>query len=188
MIRILSPDEVQKLFALDLGVRNNTIIQVLYWCGLRVSELTSLTINDVYFGSEVQRFISIRKENSKTDIARDVQLHENIKTVLKEYYKWLYTENKNQMLGTGMPLFFMPCRPDSPITSRQVERIIKDAGIKAGIPGLHPHIFRHTILTLLSKKVDLPTVQAFAGHRSLQSTQVYMHPSSEDINKGVNQL
>jgi integrase/recombinase XerD len=187
-MRILSPEEKQKLFDLDLGIRNNTIIKMLYYTGVRVSELCGLIVDDVYFSAEVKSFISIRAETCKTATARNIQLAPNLIAVLKDYYKWLYSLN-NQMPGAGMPVFFAAGRPEDHMSARQVQHIISDAGAKVGIPDLHPHMFRHTVLTDLHRKgVGIVTIQQFAGHKSLQSTQVYVHPSSEDMREGVNKL
>ena len=161
---------------------------MLFYTGLRVSELAGLIIDDVYFGAEVKGFISVSAANSKTGCARDPQLCEKIRIVLKEYRNHLLKIYETDKLNPGDYLFPGSGSGIKSIDPRQIQRIIAEAGKRAGIPGLHPHIFRHTCLTLLSKVMPLPAVQVFAGHKSLQSTQVYMHPSSEDINKGVNQL
>lgn len=187
-MRTLTTEESNKLLALDYGIRNNTIIRLLYYTGLRVSELTGLINDDIYFGADVKKFLVVRAEISKTGDAREIPLCDKIRVVLKDYYNSSVSCDKTLSNESGRPIFQACGDSGTALTTRQVQRVIAEYGKRAGIQGLHPHMFRHTFATLITKQYGVAAAQKLLGHKSLQTTQIYVHLSSSDLTDAVNKL
>lgn len=158
-----------------LGKRNRVIFELLYGCGLRVSELTGIKINDIDY---VKKEILIHGKGSKDRI---VPVHDLGISMLKNYIKdsrielALKHDEKTDMLllnYKGMPL-----------TSRGVRKILnKELEKQASTMNLTPHSFRHSFAThLLNRGVDLRVVQELLGHVSLSTTQIYTKVSKEKL-------
>lgn len=180
---VLEISEIEKIIsAIDLslpeGQRNRAIIEVLYGCGLRVSELISLKISELYLNEGVisvtgkgnkQRFIPIGEEAKKSILL--YMHHDRIKlTPYKEYEDTLFLNR----LGRGL--------------SRQmIFIIIKDLVAKSGIrKKVSPHTFRHSFAThLVQNGADLRAVQDLLGHSSIITTEIYTHLNREDLRKAI---
>ena len=154
----LSFEDVEKIIkaidlSTDLGVRNHCIIEVLYGCGLRVSELIELKISDINFK---ENFIKVEGKGKKV---RYVPLAN-------------YTAN----------LIFLNSRGSS-MSRVIVFIIIKELVEKAGIrKSISPHTFRHSFAThLLQNGVDLRFIQEMLGHSSITTTEIYTHLKTEEL-------
>jgi integrase/recombinase XerC len=190
-MKVLSSQEQEKLHGIvqdKLGMRNAMIMRVLLLTGLRVGELCWLKIDDVYMGAEVKKYIRIFNDISKTGIGREIPVPEKLRIDFKAYYQDKIYSGRTESVLPGCPLFTQHKNCTIGLTTRQVQRVVKMAGELIGIPDLHPHTLRHTFATQLMRLTDMRTVQALLGHRSLQSTQIYTHPSSDDMAKAVNRL
>ena len=180
---VLDINEIEKIIsAIDLsfpdGQRNRTIIEVLYGCGLRVSELINLKISELYLNDGVisvtgkgnkQRFIPIGEE-AKKNILIYLQYDRIKLTPDKENEDTLFLNR----LGKGL--------------SRQmIFIIIKDLVAKAGIrKKVSPHTFRHSFAThLVQNGADLRAVQDLLGHSSIITTEIYTHLNREDLRKAI---
>ena len=180
---VLDINEIEKIIsAIDLslpdGQRNRTIIEVLYGCGLRVSELINLKISELYLNDGVisvtgkgnkQRFIPIGEE-AKKNILIYLQYDRVKLTPDKENEDTLFLNR----LGKGL--------------SRQmIFIIIKDLVAKAGIrKKVSPHTFRHSFAThLVQNGADLRAVQDLLGHSSIITTEIYTHLNREDLRKAI---
>jgi integrase/recombinase XerC len=161
-----------------LGFRNYVILEILYGCGIRVSELCNMQINQIDFNNET---IKIHGKGAKE---RNVILFEPLKSDLKEYLN-LY---RKELLIKGHDLYernvFLN-KNGGPLTSRGV-RVILDSIIKntGETYRLSPHMLRHSFATsLLDNGADLRSVQELLGHESLSTTQIYTHVSLEKMKK-----
>ncbi len=169
----ISIDEIDKIIAaVDLskneGERNRAIIETLYGCGLRVSELINLRISDLYFKEgfikvtgkgDKQRFVPISSYTIKyINIYKDqVRNHQDIKP---EATDTLFLNRRGNMLTRAM-IFTI------------VRRLTEAAGIKKKVS---PHTFRHSFAThLLENGADLRAIQQMLGHESITTTEVYVH-------------
>lgn len=190
-MRILSQDEQGKILALapnQISLRNWVIVRVLLWTGLRVSEVTGLNFEDVYYQSEPKKFLLVRPDIAKGGKSREVPISEKLRDCLRDYYR-----DRVAVLGTigidpALPLFTQHKATSGRLTTRQVQRVVRMVGGLIGFPFLHPHLFRHTFATGLMRVTDIRTVQSVLGHSSLTSTQIYTHPSSDDMSRAVNGL
>jgi len=190
-MKVLSSQEQEILLAkleVELGLRNSMIVRVFLFTGLRVSELCGLTFDDVYLGSEVKKYLFVRPAISKGGFQREVPLCEKLREDLKRYYSDKIQSASTVGIDPASYMFTQHKKTATPLTPRQVQRIVKLAGELITIPDLHPHTLRHTFATGLMRISSMRTVQALLGHRSLQSTQIYTHPSSDDMSKAVNRL
>lgn len=174
------------------NLRNYTMALLMLDAGLRVGEVCKLEIRDLVFNGEPTRSVTIRPEISKTKTERTVPLSVRLQEALKLMITKL--PNAGVIPGTR-PFFyrvialtkdatgnFIDCKP---ITTRQVQRIITDASFAAFGRRIHPHVLRHTFATRLMRVANSRVVQALLGHKSINSTQIYMNPNGDDLKKAV---
>lgn len=177
----LTFDQMEKLLGyFDLSdpvqVRNRAIIEVMYACGLRVSECAGLLIKDIHLK---ERYLTVLGKESKERMIpfypRCAQLLEyymnNVRpTFLQEEHGILFVNQKGK-----------------PITSRSIQMIVEKSGEQAGLSlHVHPHMIRHSFAThLLDNGCDLRVVQELLGHMNLQTTQIYTHVTQDRLARVV---
>lgn len=179
--KIIQDDEIEHLFqAIDrlkpLGFRNYLILDLLFSCGLRASELTQMSIRDIQLEREQ---ILIHGKGSKD---RYVPLHHKLINDMKHYL----TYTRPILLSKGHDIhteYVFINYKGSPLSVRGLQLIIKQLIKEAGETyQLHPHMLRHAFATtLLNHGADLRVVQELLGHEHLKSTQIYTHVSSESM-------
>ena len=156
-----------------LALRDQAILEVLYYTGIRAFELVSLTMQSV---SLPQRIIRVMGKGSKERI---VPFSETCKKTLDKY---INTTRKELLLKSDLPTraLFLNSQ-GKPLTTRGLEYILDSIEVKTGnFVGLHPHILRHSFAThLLENGADLRVIQELLGHESINATQVYTHVSEE---------
>ena len=159
------------------GERNRTIIETLYSCGLRVSELINLQISDLFFEEGFIRVIG--KGNKQRFVPINLNTVKYI-TIYKDQIR----SNINIQKGFEDTLFLN--RRGKIITRNMIFMIIKDLVSKAGIhKNVSPHTFRHSFAThLLENGADLRAIQQMLGHESITTTEIYMHVDRSFL-KGV---
>lgn len=169
----LSLDDIDKLISsIDLskpqGERNRAIIETLYGCGLRVSELINLKISDLFFDED---FIKITGKGNKQRLVP-------ISTLTKKYITIYTSEIRNHLTidAEFSDILFLN-RRGKQLTRAMIFTIVKDLAKKAGIKkNISPHTFRHSFAThLLENGADLRAIQLMLGHESITTTEVYMH-------------
>jgi integrase/recombinase XerD len=156
--------------AIDLsrpdGHRNKAIIETLYGCGLRVSELVGLKLTDIHYEDG---YIIVTGKGSKQ---RLVPISGR---ALKEidFYK---TDRNRLSVIKDINILFLN-RRGSRLTRIMIFTIIKDLGAKAGITkNISPHTFRHSFAThMIEAGADLRAVQEMLGHESILTTEIYTH-------------
>lgn len=180
----LSLEEIDALInAIDLssneGERNRAMLEMLYGCGLRVSELVALKISDLFFeegfvkitgkgnkqrfvpiGSSTQKYILMYKEN--------IRVHLNIK---KEFGDTLFLNRRGSQLTRAM-----------------IFTIIKELSVKIKLnKKISPHTFRHSFAThLLENGADLRSIQLMLGHESITTTEIYLHLDRKYLTEVLN--
>jgi integrase/recombinase XerD len=182
----LSEDEIDTIIgAIDLtkpqGERNRAMLETLYGCGLRVSELVNLKISDLFFEEgfikvtgkgDKQRFVPISALNQKyIDIYRkEIRVHRNVQ---KGFEDILFLNRRGKQLTRAM-LFTI------------VKRLAKKTGLQKSIS---PHTFRHSFAThLLQNGADLRAIQQMLGHESITTTEVYVHLDRSDLTRTINKF
>ncbi|MFH0766720.1 MAG: site-specific tyrosine recombinase/integron integrase [Bacillota bacterium] len=177
--QIIDDDEIEMLFkSIDrfkpLGFRNYVILDLLFSCGIRASELTEMTFKDIQLEREQ---ILIHGKGSKD---RYVPLHNKLIVDLKQYL----TYTRPILLSKGSSSYELKVfinYKGTPLTARGLQLILKQIIKKSGETfKIHPHMLRHAFATtLLNHGADLRVVQELLGHEHLKSTQIYTHVSSE---------
>ncbi len=169
----LSVDEINQLIqtidrSTNLGERNITIIEVLYGCGLRVSELINLKISEIYWG---EGFIRVIGKGSKQ---RLVPLGSVAVKHLKIYLKEIRIKLK--INPSAQDIVFLNRRGNK-LTRVMIFTIIKQLAEKANIKkNISPHTLRHSFAThLVEGGADLRAVQEMLGHESITTTEIYTH-------------
>ena len=170
---VLSVEEVEVIFkrpaiAEKLGLRDRTILELLYSSGLRVSELTNLKISDIFFDEEVLRIVG------KGSKERIVPFGQSTKHWLTEYLRKSrpLLEKRNRS-GNYVFLNVRGGRLSRMSVWQIVHKYVAEAGIKKEV---HPHTFRHSFAThLIEGGADLRAVQEMLGHADISTTQIYTH-------------
>lgn len=182
----LNVNEIGKLFdAIDLssieGERNKTMLEFLYGCGLRVSELTNLKISDVRFNDG---FISVIGKGNKQ---RLVPAGEGALRQLQIYIQQVRSHIKIQK---GQEDFIFLNNRGKKLSRVMVFYIIKNLAEKAGIrKTISPHTFRHSFAThLIEGGADLRAVQEMLGHASITTTEIYTHLDRDYLRSNILQF
>ncbi|MHB0756333.1 site-specific tyrosine recombinase XerD [Polaribacter sp. M15] len=169
----LSEDEINELIlAIDLshpqGERNRTIIETMYSCGLRVSELISLKISDLFFE---EGFIRVIGKGNKE---RFVPIHYNAQKYITIYIDEIRCHLK-PVKGYEDTLFLN--RRGKGLTRQMIFTILKNVATKINLnKKISPHTLRHSFAThLLKNGADLRAIQQMLGHESITTTEVYVH-------------
>lgn len=157
------------------AIRDEAIIELLYYTGIRASELVSLDIQDINLNNRNLRVIG------KGNKERIVPFSEECKNTLSNYIR----NDRKKFLNKNVlnsPSLFLNDKGQR-LTTRGLEYILKEIEEKSGVfLSLHPHIFRHSFAThLLEGGADLRIIQELLGHESINATQVYTHVTLEKM-------
>ena len=165
---------------INLGHRNKAILETLYSCGLRVSELTHLKISDLFFEEgfikvsgkgNKERFVPIGKSTqSYIIIWMDIRKHVSIQQESKDI---LFLNYKGHRLTRAMVFTI-------------IKNLVKKIGLKKTVS---PHTFRHSFAThLLENGADLRAIQLMLGHESITTTEIYTHIDKTHLSRVLNQF
>jgi integrase/recombinase XerD len=161
------------------GERNRAILETLYGCGLRVSELVSLKISDLFFD---EGFIKITGKGNKQ---RFVPIGN-----LTQKYILLYKENirKHIDIKKGFEDTLFLNRRGRQLTRAMIFTIIKDLATKIDLnKSISPHTLRHSFAThLLENGADLRSIQLMLGHESITTTEIYVHLDRKFLTEVIN--
>jgi len=164
-----SPSQIRT----NKGIRNYTMALLMLDAGLRVGEVTKLyQIDFLYQGKLKDSLVlseSITKRGRERTVPLSTRLHRAIELMNENI--WPVTH------GAESHCAFFNTDGSQHLTARQVQRIIKDASLRAFGRAIHPHILRHTFATNLMRTCNIRIVQELLGHKNLSSTQVYTHPA-----------
>ena len=169
---VLSTQEVDKLEnVIDLttkeGQRNKAIIEVLFSCGLRVSELVNLKLSQLFLDEGFVQVIGKGRKERLVPISQ---------RAIKELNLWFY-DRKQLNIKTGEEDYVFLNRRGSHLTRTMILIMIKKEAEKAGIKKtISPHTMRHSFATaLLQGGADLRAIQAMLGHEDIGTTEIYTH-------------
>jgi integrase/recombinase XerD len=183
---ILSLEEIDNLIAhIDLskpeGERNRAMIDTLYSCGLRVSELITLNLSDLFFE---EGFIKVTGKGNKQ---RFVPIAEHTQKLIS-IYKTEIRNHQDIKKGHEDTLFLN--RRGRGLTRAMIFTIVKNLSEKSGLQKtISPHTFRHSFAThLLENGADLRAIQQMLGHESITTTEIYMHLDQIHLRDVVNQF
>ena len=178
----LTPQEVDQLEdSIDLSVpeghRNRAIIEVLFSCGLRVSELVSLRWSQLYADEKYLRIVGKGSKERLVPIS-DRALHE-----IDNYLPW----RQQLKIKPGEEDYVFLNRRGAHLTRTMILIMLKRQALEAGITKtISPHTLRHSFATaLLEGGADLRVIQALLGHESIGTTEIYTHISMQTLRREV---
>ena len=179
---VLSTAEVDRLEAsIDLskweGHRNKAIIEVLFSCGLRVSELVNLKLTNLYFDEEFVRVLGKGSKERLVPIS-----HRAI-----EELKWWFDDRNHMKIKPGEEDYVFLNRYGKHLTRTMILIMIKRQAVEAGITKtISPHTLRHSFATaLLEGGADLRVIQALLGHESIGTTEIYTHLDTSTLRREI---
>lgn len=183
---VLAFDEIEKIIAaIDIstpeGTRNKAIVETLYSCGLRVSELINLKISCLYFEVGYVRI------TGKGDKERLVPIGSSAIKFIKIYFENIRV---HLLISPGSEDVLFLNRRGKKLSRVMIFLIIKDLAKKAGITkNISPHTFRHSFAThLVEGGADLRAVQEMLGHESITTTEIYTHLDREYLRTTLQQF
>jgi integrase/recombinase XerC len=156
------------------ALRDVAVLETIYSCGLRVSELCGLRVDDVDWSEQIVRVRGKGKKERLVPIGKPALM------AIQDYWNTF-----KQPPGGVLPIFFSETKKRAPLAPVQLARRLKQFLAIAGLdPGLTPHKLRHSYAThLLDAGADLRSVQELLGHAHLVTTQVYTHVTTERLKK-----
>ena len=180
---VLTVEEVEQIFnsiPLDTtkGKRDRAMLELLYSCGLRVSELTALRLSDLFFG---EGYIRVMGKGSKQRLVP-------IGNVARERIM-IYMDCRKAKDSKNKDILFLSNRGGA-LTRVMVFYVIRDAVERAGIEKtVSPHIFRHSFAThLLAGGASIRQVQEMLGHESIETTEIYTHLDTSRLRETVEKI
>ena len=180
---VLEMNEIDALLAaIDLskpeGARNHAMIETLYSCGLRVSELIGLRFADLYFDEGFIRVIG--KGNKERLVPVSAQVEQEIRAYQQE-------DRSQLQIQAGHEQFVFLNRRGAQLTRVMVFTIIKQLAAQIGLQkNISPHTFRHSFAThLIEGGANLRAVQEMLGHESITTTEIYTHLDQRFLRKAI---
>mgnify|MGYP000215170877 CR=1 FL=1 len=163
------------------GERNKAILETLYGCGLRVSELTDLKLSDLYFK---EGFIKVTGKGNKQ---RFVPITE---TTIDYINNYVYNSRLQLKINPDFSDILFLNRRGKQLTRAMIFTIIKQLAVKINLnKTISPHTFRHSFAThLLENGADLRAIQQMLGHESITTTEIYMHIDRTHLHTAINKF
>ena len=162
--------------------RERVIFCLFLFGGLRVGELVGLNVDDVIHGQAIVSTLAVRNGHGNNGQIRYIPLNDQTR---KAIAAWLEERGIGPAKFAGTEPLIISAKQKIRIQSRDVQRIVARYARSCLRRPVNPHMLRHTFATRLMKVVNIRVVQQLLGHRSLNSTQVYTHPSNEDCEAAI---
>jgi site-specific recombinase XerD len=165
-------------------LRNLVACLLMLDAGLRVGEMIKICYRDLYFHGDIVRTIIVRKEIAKGKVQREIPVSDRLRVALVMFYP-------GPLLLAAWPLtqkVVSRSMEGAALTTRAIEKMTKWRGIEAINEPVNPHMLRHTFATKLMRITDMATVQNLLGHRSMNSTQRYTHPNTDDTAAAIERM
>lgn len=165
----LSEDDVEKLLSVpdtstETGLRDRTILELMYASGLRVSEAASLNVHDIDLDSQIVTCLGKGNKERKIPLGRSAAAW---------IAKYLTVRKKKETPGIRNLFVSVAGRP---ISRQTIFKLVKEYSDSAGLQGVSPHTLRHSFAThLIQRGADSRSVQAMLGHADISTTQIYTH-------------
>lgn len=153
-------------------------------CGLRLSELLAIRLEDVTYDNSIKEALTIRAEDAKYGSGRTIPMTDRVKTAISDlihdkFYRcsWLHQF-----------IFYSHPEKIQALSPRLIQMMLAGYSIAAIKRRLHPHQLRHYFATELMRVTNQRVVQQALGHRSLSTTSIYSHPDMNDMKKAIAKL
>lgn len=173
-------------------LRNSAMVSLMLHAGLRVSEVCSLRLGQIFTGGNIPDNITLAADHCKTGTGRTLPISTTLRGDLAAYISYYFTIAGPEV-DPSLPAFPAFKHHNAKglvkhLKPRAVQVLLLSVGTSCNITKLTPHVLRHTFATRLLPHCNIRVIQALLGHRCLSSTQVYTHVNLGDMTKAVNQL
>ncbi len=175
--KFLNQDEIEKLLGVpdvsgEIGLRDRAILETMYACGLRVSEVCTLQISDIELDAGI---LTCKGKGNKT---RKVPMGKSAVEWLKSYLPIRRRKENIEIQNLFVSTL------GRPISRQDIFNLVKEYGIKIGRDDISPHTLRHTFAThLVQNSADIRSVQQMLGHADISTTQIYTHITNQQLRK-----
>lgn len=175
--KFLNQHEIEKLLLIpdvsgEIGLRDRAILETMYACGLRVSEICTLKISDVELDAGI---LTCKGKGNKT---RKVPMGKSAVEWLKSYLIHRRKKENIEIQNLFVSMY------GKPISRQDVFHLVKECGIKIGRNDISPHTLRHSFAThLVQNSADIRSVQQMLGHVDISTTQIYTHITDKQLRK-----
>lgn len=186
-VKILLDMEIDSILAQakDVSFRDYAMIKLALGTGLRNFELISLTMDLFWQAGYLVRILELPGQITKNNIPRSIPLHPDVTDLLEQFRQWKI--DHSEPCNNGDFLFVSKFMYNK-LNPRDFQRIVSHASITSIGRSINPHMLRHTFATKLLSKSNLRIVQEVLGHINIQTTQIYTHPSYNDISDAINKM
>lgn len=165
--------------------RDFVMIRLALATGLRNNEICSLTIELIKCFEVVPTILNLPGTIAKGGTPRDIPLSPDTRELLESFLGW---KNVAQEDVHPNSFLFVSKHTHNQLNPRDFQRIVSVISQKSIGRSIHPHVFRHTFATKLLRVSNLEIVRKVLGHKNIQTTSIYTHPSTDEISKAVNKL
>ena len=180
--RFLTQAEIEQLFAVpdvssEIGLRDRAILELMYACGLRATEVASLKLGDIDIDAGI---VTTLGKGSKM---RKVPVGSSAVEWVKSYLSLRRTKENIEVSN----VFVAPS--GAPITRKTIYTVIKTRAAAAGLEDVSPHTLRHSFAThLVQNRADIRSVQQMLGHADISTTQIYTHMTDAHLRDSYNRF
>jgi len=187
VIEVLTDSEITalKIIASEQYTRDWMIITLALGTGLRNSELCDLTIECFRPFNEISGILDLPSTIAKGGTPRQIPLHPDLRLSLQNFLTWKFEHGQRI---DGKACLFQTKFTNNKLQSRDIQRIVRSLSLRAIGRPIHPHVLRHTFATRLLAVSNLRIVQKVLGHKNISSTQIYTHPSSDEISEAIKKM
>lgn len=166
------------------ALRNKYIFLLMLDAGLRVGEVVQLTFSNLFTNGSINTSISVEASTTKTKTSRQVPMTARL---IQTTLDWSAYCDRNVTNGPHS-FVFRGTNSNAKFSTRQINRLVNQAGVTCLQRPIHPHILRHTFATRLMRTAPQRVVQELLGHKSLSSTQIYTHPNNVDLKNAIDAM
>lgn len=171
------------------------IILLMLDAGLRIGEVVRLQRLDLIFENQPVRSLMLGPGIAEKGCTRTIPTSERLKLAIEALKDFVWEEENAIFEGLSTlakasakyPAFCSPRFP-TPLTVRQIQRTVKQLGKLSTGRDITPHMLRHTFATRMMRVANIRVVQELLGHKSINSTQIYTHPDSADLEAAINTI
>lgn len=174
-----------KISASNTYQRDWMMITLALGTGLRNSELVNLTIECFRPYDEIAEYIVLPACIAKGAQPRQIPLKEDLRVTLQNFLTWKWDRGEHI---ESSALLFVSKYSHNRLSPRDFQRMLKKLSLVSIGRSVHPHVLRHTFATNLLRVSNMRIVQKALGHKNISTTQIYTHPSNDEISNAINQL
>jgi len=165
--------------------RNFIMIHLALATGLRNDELINITVELVKCFEIVPTILTLPGTIAKGGSPREIPLTPDIRNHLENFLAWKLNFKEDTSPGAYL---FVSQHAHKKLNPRDFQRIVSSVSQKSIGRSIHPHVLRHTFATRLLRVSNLEIVRKVLGHKNISTTQVYLHPSTDEISQAVNKI